>query len=387
MKKNKIIIFLLIVLAFNIILPLNAQAITLQEYEDKVNQYSKELNDKNDEIQISKQKLTEIQKKITAYESQIKEAENEKSKLEDEINKNKKEIKEKNEESKKIIEYYQISNGENAYLEYAFGATTITDMIYRLSIVEQLTEYNDNLMKELERLIEENKQKQKELSKKQEELKELNRKLGEEASKVKGSISTMEGMVPNIKGQLSYYQQRVKYYKSVGCKSSDRIGIDCDRPKETGGGGSLVGANGFVYPVDNPSRITTNYYWNGKSGHKGLDIVKYCGAPIKAVANGRVYYVGSGKDTYGAKMIMIVHNYNGKLVYSQYAHLDGYAVREGQDVYAGQTIGYMGNTGWSSGCHLHLEMSETKGWDYPDPGNYWSYIYHIVNPYKYIPKV
>ncbi|MBQ8131882.1 MAG: peptidoglycan DD-metalloendopeptidase family protein [Bacilli bacterium] len=382
--RKRLISILTIVLVSVLILPIDTKAITLREYEDKVNQYTKELNDKNNDIAISKKKLEEIQKKITEYEGQIQAAQQETERLEAEIQKNNEEIKAKNAESKKIIEYYQVSNGENAYLEYAFGATSITDMIYRMSIVEQLTEYNDRVMKELQALIDANKQKQAELAKKQEELRELNKKLAEEAAKVKGNISSMEGMVPNIKGQLSYYQQRVKYYKSIGCESDDQIGIDCDRPVPARGGGSIAGANGFVFPVDASYRITTGYYWD-QGGHKGIDIGKYCGAPIKAVAAGRVYYVGNGKDLYGAKMVMIVHNVGGRLVYSQYAHLNGYAVREGQDVYAGQTVGYMGNSGYSFGCHLHLEMSEDLGWDYPDPGNYYRYIRKIVNPYKYIP--
>lgn len=390
-KKMISLVTIFMVLVSVIALPIDTQATTLKEYEDQVTKYSKELNDKNSQINQSKKELDDIRKKMAEYEKEIKAAEAEKNKLEAEIRKNNEEIKKKNEESKRLMEYYQISNGENAYLEYAFGATDITDMIYRMSIVEQLTEYNDQVMKDLQKLIDNNKKKQKELKAKQEELTELNKKLSAEASKVQGNITSMEGTVPNIKGQLSYYQQRVKYYKSVGCKSNDRIGIDCDRPKPaipSGGGNSgsgsiLTGANGFVFPVSGSFRITTNY---GAGGHKGLDVGKYCNAPIYAVANGRVYYVGSNKDNYGAKMVMIVHNYNGRLVFSQYAHLNSYAVRENQDVQAGQVIGYMGNTGYSFGCHLHLEMSEDLGWDYPDAGNYYRYIKKIINPYKYVPR-
>lgn len=392
MKFNRIVttitVFMLLVSVFA--LPIDTQATTLKEYEDQVNKYSKELNDKNEQIGQSKKELDGIRRKIANYEKEIKAAEEEKNRLSEEIRKNNEEIKKKNEESKRLMEYYQISNGENAYLEYAFGATDITDMIYRMSIVEQLTEYNDQVMKELQKLIDQNKQKQKELKAKQAELTALNKKLSSEASKVQGNITSMEGTVPNIKGQLSYYQQRVKYYKSIGCKSNDRIGIDCDKPKPAtpnGGGnhdsGVLVGANGFVFPVSGNFRITTYF---GAGGHKGLDVGKYCNAPIYAVANGRVYYVGSGKDHYGAKMVMIVHNYNGRLVFSQYAHLNSYAVRENQDVHAGQIIGYMGNTGYSFGCHLHLEMSEDLGWDYPSAGNYYSYVKKIINPYKYVPQ-
>jgi murein DD-endopeptidase MepM/ murein hydrolase activator NlpD len=84
-------------------------------------------------------------------------------------------------------------------------------------------------------------------------------------------------------------------------------------------------------------------------------------------------------------MVMIVHNYNGRLVFSQYAHLSGYAVSTNQDVYVGQVIGYVGSTGWSTGCHLHLEMSNDVGWDYNRPGNYYTYVNYITNPYNYIP--
>jgi murein DD-endopeptidase MepM/ murein hydrolase activator NlpD len=86
-------------------------------------------------------------------------------------------------------------------------------------------------------------------------------------------------------------------------------------------------------------------------------------------------------------MILMVHNYNGRKVFSQYTHLSGYAVSENQDVQAGQVIGYVGTTGWSTGCHLHLEMSVDVGWDYDDPGNYYrSYVGHIVNPFNYVPN-
>ena len=385
MKKVKIVLVLLIAI---LVIPQTTKATTLQEYEDQVEKYQNELSDKNNQISASKKELEEVQQKLADYEKQIKEAEDEIKRLEEEIQKNNEEIEKKKKESKKLMEFYQISNGENVYLEYAFGATDITDMIYRLSIVEQLTDYNDRVMKELKELVRQNKEKQKQLEAKKVELDKLVEEMREQSRKIKGNISSMEGTVPNIKGQLSYYQERVSYYKSVGCKSSDTIGIDCDRPKRVsggGGGGSIAGASGFVSPLNSYNYISTGFYWNGYSGHKGLDYAEGCGTPVHAVANGRVYYVGSNKDIYGAKMVMIVHNYNGRLVFSQYAHLSGYAVGTNQDVYAGQVIGYVGSTGWSTGCHLHLEMSNDVGWDYNRPGNYYTYVNYITNPYNYVP--
>ena len=390
---KKVVIVLSFILSIVLLIPQDINATTLQEYEDQLEKYKNELNDKNNQIAASKKELEEVQQKLADYEKQIKDTEEAIKKIEEEIKKNNEEIENKKKESKKLMEYYQISNGENVYLEYAFGATDITDMIYRLSIVEQLTDYNDKVMKELKELVRQNQEKQKELENKKVELNKLTEEMREQSKKIKGNISSMEGTVPNIKGQLSYYQERVSYYKSVGCKSSDTIGIDCDKPKRVsrggggggGGGGYLIGANGFASPLNSYNYISTGFYWNGYSGHKGLDFAEGCGTPVRAVATGRVYYVGSNKDIYGAKMVMIVHNYNGRLVFSQYAHLSGYAVSTNQDVYVGQVIGYVGSTGWSTGCHLHLEMSNDVGWDYNRPGNYYTYINYITNPYNYIP--
>ena len=364
--KNFFVILLLVSIST---LPLNAKAVTLQEYENEV---------------------ANVQAKIKDYQSQITKNEEEQQKLQEEIDKSNEEIKKKTAESKKLVEYYQISNGSNTYFEYIFGATSITDMIYRMSVVEQLTDYNDKIMKELNKLIEKNKKNQVELKNKKEELKKLKADQETEQKKIEQDSKNIEGTIPNIEGDLKTAQARVTYYKNKGCKSSDRIGVDCDRPKpvtpsgggSSGGsssGGNIISANGFTFPVSG-GHISQSY---GNRGHKGVDIGKGCGAPIKAVASGRVYYVGNTLDNYGAKMVIIVHNVNGRLVFSQYAHLSGYAVSSGQDVSVGQTIGYMGNTGYSFGCHLHLEMSEDYGWNYNS--SYYTYIKHIINPFKYVP--
>ena len=79
----------------------------------------------------------------------ITEAENEIKRLEDEIDKSNKEIENKKEQSKKIMKYFQIMRSGNTYLEYIFEAESVTDMIYRISVVEQLTEYNQKVVNEL----------------------------------------------------------------------------------------------------------------------------------------------------------------------------------------------------------------------------------------------
>ena len=390
MKKHpKINIFLILILVI-IITPKNLKAVTLKEYEDAVEKYTKELQEKEAKIAKGKEEIEKVKKNIANIEKQIETTEQEIERLQKEIEESNIKIEKKNNESKRIMEYYQVENGNNAYLEYVFGATSIKDMIYRMSVAEQLTEYNDNVMKELKRLIEENTKKKTELNKKQTELTELKKNLEKEKERIEEEVSGVEGTVPSTKGQISLYQQRVNYYKSRGCKSSDVIGVTCDIPpkvssRSSGGSsvtaGAIIGKNGFRFPV-NGGRISWGY---GSGGHKGVDITRGCGTPIYAIAPGRVYYRGNSLDNYGAYMVLIVHNVNGRLVFSQYAHVQpNIPVSVGQSVDTDSVVAYMGSTGYSTGCHLHLEMAHDYGWAYN--GTYWQYTSHIISPWTYVPS-
>ncbi|MFC3096612.1 M23 family metallopeptidase [Alteraurantiacibacter palmitatis] len=85
--------------------------------------------------------------------------------------------------------------------------------------------------------------------------------------------------------------------------------------------------------------------------HSGLDFRGPIGAPIHAAADGRVSFVGT-KAGYG-KVVEITHG-NGMM--TRYAHMSRWDARAGQQVSAGEVIGRIGNTGRSTGPHLHFEV-------------------------------
>lgn len=389
MMKKALKLLSIIFVVYLIALPKDTYAVTLKEYEDNVAKYTKELQEKESKIAKSKEEVEQVKKNIASIESQITEAENTIKDLENQIEESNKEIEKKKDQSKKIMKYFQVINSGNTYLEYIFEANSVTDMIYRISVVEQLTEYNQKVVSDLNELISKNKAKKEELAKKKTELSDLKKQLESEKARIEEDIQKTEGTVPNTKEAIKTNQNLVNYYKNKGCKSNDVIGITCAVVKKTTGGSSsnvspgvTIGANGFRRPV-----VGGRVSWGYGGAHKGVDFSyggpSGCGKPIYAVAAGTVYYVGNTKDNYGAKMIMIVHNVNGRLVFSQYAHLQGYNVSQGQDVDVNTIIGYMGSTGYSTGCHLHLEMSTDYGWDYNTTYN--TYIKHLVNPFNYIP--
>lgn len=132
-----------------------------------------------------------------------------------------------------------------------------------------------------------------------------------------------------------------------------------------------VGSGVLKWPLDqvlitqyfgNTSFATANpSFYKGK-GHNGIDFRASVGTPVKASASGVVQATGNtdlvaGCYSYG-KWILIKHN-NG--LSTIYAHLSLISVTQGQNVIVGDTIGYSGNTGLTTGPHLHFGVYATQG--------------------------
>lgn len=99
--------------------------------------------------------------------------------------------------------------------------------------------------------------------------------------------------------------------------------------------------------------------------HKGVDISTYrSGDPVIATADGQVVTVDYDVGGFG-NYVIIKHKHG---FYTRYAHLQAFRVQKGQKVEQGQVIGYIGNTGLSTGPHLHYEVH--IGSDVVDPMKY-----------------
>ena len=372
-------------------LPMDTSAKTIQEFEAEIEKYTKELQEKEASLERNSDEIAAINKRIKNIENQIKESEEEIERLQVEIEESEEEIKKKSIESKNIISYYQIANGENAYLEYAFGANDITDMIYRLSVVEQLTEYNNKVMKELEELIKKNQEKQKELTEKEEELKQLKKNLQSEIARIEVDSSIIKESMPSVQDQIKSAQESVAYYKKLGCGATEDI-QKCEYRVAQASNGSLPSVGFFQRP------ITYGYVVRGlSSDHYGYDLSSSNKAiEVYPIASGVVHkiYTDScvgeswcyrmGFSCNGnAKIVVVKHNYNGSYIYSSYVHLRAYGnISEGQFVSQSTVIGYMGTTGCSTGPHLHLEIA-TCFWK--NGGcSYAVYKQSMLNPAKLI---
>ncbi len=100
--------------------------------------------------------------------------------------------------------------------------------------------------------------------------------------------------------------------------------------------------------------LTSPFGFRAGVFHKGLDIAASPGVDILAAADGKVVFTGSRRRfrSYG-NIVLLDH---GKGTYTQYAHCDRAVCRKGDKVKAGQKIATVGNTGRSTGPHMHMEV-------------------------------
>lgn len=122
----------------------------------------------------------------------------------------------------------------------------------------------------------------------------------------------------------------------------------------TGAGSPSMLFPSLCYPME-------GYTWTTYSGHEGIDLPCNIGTPVYAAASGTVWYTKnnwteadgvSGMMSYGNAVCI---NHEGGLE-TRYAHLSYGVVSAGQQVVQGQLIGYSGDTGNSTGPHMHLSV-------------------------------
>ncbi len=136
-------------------------------------------------------------------------------------------------------------------------------------------------------------------------------------------------------------------------------------PSGGGGGSSDTNGSSSLYrpvngPVTSPYGMRVHPVTGVYKLHDGTDFGAGCGTPIKAAANGTVlerYYNGA----YGNRLIVNNGVLRGANIVTTYNHATGYIVSPGQRVSRGQTIGYVGSTGYSTGCHLHFMVLVNGG--------------------------
>ena len=256
----------------------------------------------------------------------------------------------------KLIIFKRVTNGDSNYFEYIFWATDFTDFIYRISVAEQLGDYNEELIEDYNEDVKKLDKKNAELNTKQEELNKKKSELTVLEAKLNKEIETLQsGMVSKDQA----YKTQIKLIQSMkdrGCDGDDTV-TSCQSK-----GGSLVSVNGTYMPISK-GYVTSDYGYRSYGGgefHTGIDFSRsVAGDAVYPIADGEVILLDYNRSC-GNHIVYVKHNINGHSYVTSYWHLSSWSVRVGQKVSYSTRIGSMAgrNTGdaCSGGIHVHLNL-------------------------------
>ncbi len=363
--KTKIFgVIMVALIVFSMVLPTSyAKEKTLNELEAeaKANReaYNKAKNEK-ELTEAERDKATaqkaEVEKEISSIETQLES-------IGAQIEEIQKDIDAKDEQMKDIMSFVQVTNGDSNYLEYIFGATDFTDFIYRISVAEQLGNYNEQLIEEYNADVEKLDNKQSELNTKQEELNKKQSELTVLEAQLNKEIETLQsGMVSKDQAYKTQIEL-IQSMKSRGCKGTDTA-TSCQNRLSSSS--SLPSVNGTHMPI-NSGYVTSDYGYRSydNSFHTGIDYSKsVAGDPVYPVADGEVILLNYNRSC-GNHIVYVKHNINGHSYITSYWHLSSWSVSVGQKVSYTTQIGKMAgrNSGdsCSGGIHVHLNLFDNAG--------------------------
>ena len=330
----------------------------------------------SDQLQEARDAQAELEKQIEAIQSDKSKALEEKALLDRQNDKLRSEIsllQQQSDETQARIteltqkeqEQYELfcrqvreeeERGTVSYWSVLFKASSFTDLLARMDFVNEVMDYDRQVISDLQA---------------------TRRQLTEDKAALEQQKSEMESSQTKLQQQVDAASTLIREYEETEAghqamldeAAEDEARIQAlIRQQQSGGSsggsgssGSNSGVDGYIWPTNNTRVVTSPYgeRWcpfHGYESHNGADIDAARGSAVLAAKSGRVIQAG-WNGGYGIS-VMIAHD-DG--ITTLYGHMDGCSVSVGQTVSQGETIGICGNTGNSSGAHIHYTMYKNGG--------------------------
>lgn len=362
--KKKVFIF---IISFILFLPsvYATNAKTLAELRKELTSLKNKKANQENEKKKTKQEIENAKSSIYASQNAITEGREKIESAKEEIIELNKDIDSTKESIKKLVNSYQLLQGDNVYLEYIFEAESYADLVYRYEIVKQILAYNNDQIKDWEEKVTYNEELQVKLAKDEETLNNKIASLEKEIDSLGNDLTSISDITMDLAEQIDGIKDLIKYYEGLGCKENQDLD-ECV---------SIKGDTTFRKPLTKGT--ITSYFgyrihpiYNYTKFHSGTDIGGNPeGTNVYSTANGVVGMIvnNTSKKVCGGKQVYIYHTINGKKYTSGYMHLLSINVKVGDQVTSNSVIGTVGGgaktQSWescSTGAHLHFMLA--NGW-------------------------
>jgi peptidoglycan hydrolase CwlO-like protein len=369
------------------------------ELSSTINNADQQINSLNEQQSHVKEEMTRLDfaigdthKKISEKTAELDKTKAEITRLQDEIKVTKERIEKRNDLLKHRARNYQETGGMVSYLDVLMGSQNFSDFIDRASAVATIMQADQDILRQHEadkKSLEENQAKlEKELASVQTilaELEKMNIQLNAQRAEKDQLLANLEHQEEEIHEHKMELQEEAQLLAAQSAAIEKAIALEQKRQEEAAAaataaaaaaaaannnsGSGSEGGNSTAAPAPAPApavssgaftmpangTFTSGFGARWGTMHYGIDIANSAaGVPIFAAADGVViqsYYSSS----YG-NVVFIAHSVNGQTYTTVSAHMETRFVSSGAVVSKGQQIGIMGNTGESTGKHLHFEL-------------------------------
>ena len=366
------------------------------ELNKKIQETKENLNDVNSQKKESQDKVNDLSGQINSYESQISSLEGEiasKTKEANEMQKKLDELEIEREKNQNLLDERLITlyeAGEVSYLDMLLSSSDLTEFISSYYMIETLTAADKELIQKLENDKKEIAEMQEkinaslsEIETNKTKLESVKKELNKAKNKEETKVEELTEQSHDLENDVKEYEKKMKEldakekeqeralqkkYEEAKKKAEEQNNSAGSNSGSNSSGG--VSSKGFIRPVKS-GKITAQMYYSSGKYHGAVDFGVSVGTPVYAAADGIVVTsTWGGSDSYG--YYVKIKHYNG--YYTLYAHASSLVAKVGQEVKQGDLIMYSGNTGNSTGPHLHYEVRKSPG-GYNDR----------VNPMNFLP--
>lgn len=327
--------------------------------KEQISSLKSDISDQEKLKDALQDEIDTVQAQIDVYNGQLTEVENRLSEIEAQKEQKQNDLENTKQTFMTRLRAMYVS-GDNSMLNVLLSANDFGDFLYRDQLLSSVTDHDNAIMEQLKadiKAVEEletqaNEEKQ-EIQSIKSEVDAKRAELGDRMKEMNAVISELEGQKSGLEDQLDEYAAAIDEFEAkIQAEAAKNNSSASQSPSYSGG--AKPNAGGWVWPC--PGFYYISSYVGPRWGrtHNGLDIAggSIYGKPIVAARAGTVIDAGWNSGGYG-NYVMINH---GDGFITIYGHMSSVAASNGQSVSAGQVIGYVGNSGRSTGPHLHFEV-------------------------------
>lgn len=250
-------------------------------------------------------------------------------------------------------------NGSMSYLSILLSSDDFSDFLSRYEIVSQISKYDKKLFEELKALKEQIAEQKASLEADRADAVKVKASMDANKQELEATYNDRNAQMKQIEAAEGDAKAQYLEIEAEEDRLSEEIKKAVNELAKSQASATYVGGS-FMWPLPAANNVVTCKY--GMRTHPITGVYKlHTGVDLRASSGTKIYAANSGTVTTAAYSTAygyyVVINHGGGVA-TLYAHMSKMAVSRGQKVSQGAVIGYVGSTGYSTGPHLHFEITE-----------------------------